>query len=219
MGRTCCTTAWAQHKFLLDEVGVESPVAFLGSPRESHRSNRSTAFAQSSGARRIAPTHRNGSLSVPRISTAKGGAVATGETLQEVMPFVDERGQPVVHRSRAWRRPIRTKGAVTPPHSAPVLPMPPGNPAVSLTSHSASVSEASSSVCITVGAQWPILSRFDILRRRSVFVGTVVRSPARFRGMVGEDAEDAWSTPGWPLPVRRSTPVQNWRPRAYAFSK
>src|SRR5512145_500805 len=81
---------------------------------------------------------------------------------------------------------MRIKGAVTPPHSAPVLPMPPGNPAVSFTSHSASLSEASKRVCMTAGAQWPIFNRFDTLRRRSVGVETLVRSPIRFRGTAGE---------------------------------
>jgi hypothetical protein len=45
---------------------------------------------------------------------------------------------------------------------------------------------------MTVGAQWPIFSRFNRLRRRSVFVGTVVRSPARFRGTVGEEMISAF---------------------------
>ena len=43
------------------------------------------------------------------------------------------------------------------PHSNPVLPMPPGIPALSLTSHSLFVDETSRIVCITAGAQWPIL--------------------------------------------------------------
>ncbi len=48
-------------------------------------------------------------------------------------------------------------------------------------------------------------------------VGTVVRSPASFGGIVGEDTADAFV--GWPSPVLPSTPVQNWRPRAYAFAR
>ncbi len=38
---------------------------------------------------------------------------------------------------------------------------------------------------MTVGAQGPIRSRFDTLRRRSVRVGTVVKSATRVRGIVG----------------------------------
>jgi hypothetical protein len=64
--------------------------------------------------------------------------------------------------------------------------MPPGSPAVSFTSRCASVSEASNKVCMTVGAQWPILSRFNTLERRRMGVGTFVRSPTRFRGIAGE---------------------------------
>ena len=41
-------------------------------------------------------------------------------------------------------------------------------------------------VCMTVGAQWPILNTFDTLRRRSVRVETLVKSPTRVRGIVGE---------------------------------
>src|SRR5574342_1015718 len=45
--------------------------------------------------------------------------------------------------------------------------MPPGSPATSRTSQVPSASNASRSVFITVGAQWPIRSRFATLRFRS----------------------------------------------------
>ena len=62
--------------------------------------------------------------------------------------------------------PNSTRGEVTAPHSNPVLPMPPGMPALSLTNHSFSVDETSRIVCITVGAQWPILRRLEKPRPR-----------------------------------------------------
>jgi rsbT antagonist protein RsbS len=46
-----------------------------------------------------------------------------------------------------------TNGPVTPPHSPRVLPMPPGIPDMSLTSHSSSISNTSSIACMIEGAQ------------------------------------------------------------------
>jgi len=60
-------------------------------------------------------------------------------------------GQEIV--VQVTKEPISTKGAVNPPHSPPVLPIPPGSPAVSMTGHRSDEPEASSSVFITVGAQ------------------------------------------------------------------
>ena len=42
--------------------------------------------------------------------TAKRGAVATGEALQKVMPLVDERGQPVVHRVTSMPKADKDQG-------------------------------------------------------------------------------------------------------------
>jgi hypothetical protein len=73
---------------------------------------------------------------------------------------------------------------------------------------------------MTVGAQWPILSRFDTLRRRSVRVGTAVKSPTRVRGIVGEDAGAVFVELVLPIAAPLSpTGPQNWRPRAYALSR
>ena len=129
------------------------------------------------------------------------------------------RGSPSCIASRACQSPIRTNGAVTPPHSAPVFPMPPGNPAVSFTSHSASAPEASSRVCVTVGAQWPILNRFDMLRRRSVRVETVVKSPTTVSGIVSEGTGAVFVELVLPIAAPFLDKPQNWRPRAYARSR
>ena len=60
---------------------------------------------------------------------------------------------------------------------------------------------------MTVGAQWPILNRFDTLWRRSVRVETVVKSPTRVRGIVGEGAGAVFVEPVLPIaaPYPRQT--------------
>ena len=117
--------------------------------------------------------------------TAEVTAVATCKALQEVVPFVDHRRQPIVHRVTRMPQADEDQGRGDAAASAPVCRYRPATGG-ELHSHSASVSEASRGVCMTVGAQWPILNRFDMLRRRSVRVETLVKSPTRVRGIVGE---------------------------------
>src|SRR5574339_1116875 len=58
---------------------------------------------------------------------------------------------------------MNSRDEVIAPHSNPVLPMPPGIPALSFTNHSFCIPETSRRVCITVGAQCPIRIRFAAL--------------------------------------------------------
>ena len=72
-------------------------------------------------------------------------------------------------------------GAVMPPHSKPVSPIPPGRPAAILTGRSSSEPQIFKKVFITAGAQCPIFSRFPRLRVRqaSFFREVRVANPAR----------------------------------------
>ena len=107
-----------------------------------------------------------GKRSFPRISRHWSVWWQATKLRQSACPWSKITGRPRSTSRRPWWVPITTRGEVTAPHSCPVLPMPPGMPALSLTSHSLSVDETSRSVCITVGAQWPILRRLEKPRRR-----------------------------------------------------
>ena len=109
--------------------------------------------AHISGAARTTPMQRNGTRLVPLISRHWVVPCVSANRAIRSWPASTTTGSPSSDSSRPCSRPSCTKGAVNPPHSPPVLPMPPGNPAVSRTGHRSDEPEASSSVFITVGAQ------------------------------------------------------------------
>ena len=92
--------------------------------------------------------------------------VAGEKMLAKRMPFVEDHrettidlAQPAANAQQRQRRGDR-------PAFKSGIAMPPGIPALSLTNHSFSVDETSRIVCITVGAQWPILRRLARPRPR-----------------------------------------------------
>ena len=120
----------------------------------------------------------SGMRALPRMVRQSVVPCSARKRCRRSWPSSTTTGRPSAVSLRRCRSPISTSGAVTPPHSPPVLPIPPGRPAVSRTSQFASVSEASSMVCITVGAQWPMRSRLFMLRLRSC-LGEIVGNAGR----------------------------------------
>ena len=88
---------------------------------------------------------------------AERGVVFIGKKLIIFIAEIEDPRQPILLLSYAEAQAQRTNGEVIPPHSKPVLPIPPGMPAINLTRSSRWGWLISSTVCITAGRNGPFV--------------------------------------------------------------
>lgn len=170
---TCCAMRWAdarpraQWKSFAAQWAWRRPQAPRGSALNQPAHSPPWVCAHRTGASRMTAMHRGGSRAWHADLAARGGSLAGPETPQQVMALGKDDWQPALIQLQPVAQAELDQCAVTPPHSPPVWPMPPGRPAASLTKRGATVPDAARSVCKMVGAQCPMRSTLPVLRQRN----------------------------------------------------